>query len=130
VGSLLPLVALPLFYLIGLGVYRPYKYGTGGQRHLGLVPLGLVLFGYIIVPLFMGVVRGASQAGRAVATAPSSIEVVAVIVPVVLAMLAGAVNVWKFRPVTKQRGQRGPRRRIKVAGLPGRKPDRSRLMRS
>lgn len=97
--AFLPLLSLPAFYLLGLGIYRPYKYGTGRQRHLGLVPLGLFLFGWMIVPLVLGFARGWRGAmGADVQAGPSSVEFAAGILPVVLATLASAVNVWKFRP--------------------------------
>ena len=98
-GALLPLLALPLFFLIGLGVYRPYKYGTGARRHLGLLPLGLVVLGYAVVPFVMGLARGfEASRGSGVATGPSSAEIVAIVLPVLLAVAAGAYNARMFRP--------------------------------
>jgi hypothetical protein len=101
--AFLPLLALPAFFLIGLGVYRPYKYGIGSARHIGLVPLGLFLFGYVVSPLLMGLARGfpRSSAGAAVPDGPPTMEIVAIVAPVLLAMVAGAINVRRFPPRTR-----------------------------
>src|SRR5262249_47275522 len=97
--AFLPLLALPAFFLIGLGVYRPYKYGAGGARHLGLVPLALFLFGYVVSPFFMGLARGFTRAAGGDGPAwPRGVEVAAIVAPVVLAMVAAAVNVRRFPP--------------------------------
>jgi hypothetical protein len=97
--AFLPLLALPAFFMIGLGVYRPHKYGAGGTRHLGLVPLALFLFGYVVSPFFMGLARGFARAGGGdVPPGPSGVEIAAIVGPVVLAMVAAAVNVRRFPP--------------------------------
>jgi hypothetical protein len=93
-AQLLPMFALVALCLIGVGVYRPYKYGEGSRRHLGLIPLALALVGWIVVPLVSGVLRGMSGESAGA----SSAEVAAIAVPVLLAMCGAAMNVWKFRP--------------------------------
>jgi hypothetical protein len=90
--ALLPLLALPAFFVIGVGIYRPYKYGTTARRHVGLIPLALVVFGFIVTPLVLGLEHGGSQ------RSPSTLEAALVALPVVLATLVGAVNAWVFRP--------------------------------
>jgi len=95
--AFLPLLALPAFFLIGLGVYRPYKYGAGGARHLGLVPLTLFVFGYIVSPFVMGFARGFTRAaGGDAPPGPTGVEIAAIVAPVVLAMAAAAFNVRRF----------------------------------
>jgi hypothetical protein len=95
---LLPTLAVPVFAVIGLGAYLPYKHGAGTRRHLGAIPVGLALLGLVVGPFLLGLATGVSNAvrgdGRPV---PAAVALALVHVPLALAFVAGAINVRTFR---------------------------------
>jgi hypothetical protein len=93
-----PLIWLPFLVVAGLGAYRAFRFGKGRRRLWGLVPAGLVLLGGAVFPFLFGVLKGAGLVPKLAGIGGEELLIVAVVGPVLLAVVSGAILSLVFRP--------------------------------
>ncbi len=93
-----PLLWLAFVSTVGFGSYRTLRHGRGGLRWLGLLPVGLLLLGGGVAPFILGAREGAGAAPSVAGIGVGELMVIAVVGPVILAVIAGAILALVFRP--------------------------------
>jgi hypothetical protein len=94
-----PLIWLAFLAVAGLGAYRAFRFGRGRRRFWGVLPVGLLLVGGLVFPFLFGLLRGAGVVPRVAGIGGEELLIVAVVGPVLLAVISGAILSLVFRPV-------------------------------
>jgi hypothetical protein len=91
-----PLVILALLGIAVFGSYRAFKYGVGGARLWGFIPIVLILLGGLVAPFIVGFLQGLGVVERE--GVGSEGIVWSVVGPFLLAVAMGVVLLVSFRP--------------------------------